>query len=135
MDLYFPFSCSFLFQYSSMKHATIFLCELLGVSVQKTHCLSKKQRIWELRKFFSSNGISQSTGESGRSLGNFQMYLLFNKTTDFEYYRKCEYVQVEINSHNEDAAILAFSVMFLLGLSVTKPRESLCLLSVCPGTS
>ena len=104
------------------------------MSVQRTLCLSKKQRIWELTKLFSSNGISQSTNESGGSLENFQMYLLFNKTTDFEYYRKCEHVHEEINSNNEDAAILAFSVMFLLGLGLIKPQESLRLLSVCPGT-
>lgn len=99
----------------------------------REHCLSKEKHIWEL-KFFSSNGISQSTSEFGRFLENFQIYLLFNKTTDFEYYSKCEYVHVETNSHNEDAAILAFSMMFLLGLGTIKPQESLCLLSVCPGT-
>lgn len=50
------------------------------------------------------------------------MYLLFSKTTDFGYHSKCDYVQVEINSCKEDAAVLAFSVLFLLGLSRTKPQ-------------
>lgn len=117
-----------------MKHATTFLCKILWVSVQRTLCLPKKKRIWELTKFFSSNGISQSTSESKKSLDNSQTNLFFSKTTDFGYHSKCDYVQVEINSCNGDAAVLTFSVMFLLGLSRTKPQESPHLLSVCSGS-
>lgn len=56
--------------------------------------------------------------------------VLFNKTRDFEYCSKCEYVHVEINSHNEDAAILAFARVFLLELGMIKSQVCISNLSL-----
>lgn len=106
-----------------MKHATLFLfCEIWWLSVQRTLCLSKMKHIWELTNFFTSNGISQSTNESGESWKISRCTRFLMKPQIFECYSKCDYVRVEINGHNEGAAMLAFSGMFLLGTKI-KPKK------------
>lgn len=101
-------------------------------ALQSILSLSKKKWICKLTKIFFQ---AKAFLKVQVSLEKIQPYLLFNKTIGFEYHSKYKHVQVEVNNHNEDTAVLFFSVMFLLSLSRIKPQESLCLLLVCLGTS
>lgn len=120
------FKVYFLLPMTKKQHEICYrlsFCEIWWVSVQRTLCLSKKKHIWELTNFFTSNGISQSTSESGESWKISRCTLFLIKPQIFECYSKCEYVHVEINSHNGGAAILAFSGTFLLGPHRIKPKN------------
>lgn len=103
-------------------------------ALQSILSLSKKKRICKLTKiffFFQAKAFLKVQV----SLEKIQLYLLFNKTIGFEYHSKYKHVQAEVKNHNEDTAVLFFSVMFLLSLGRIKPQESLCLLLVCLSTS